>query len=193
MTRPYYDFCIGTANQNLKKTVIAMLTEAGFYCTGEGKSTPLLLRTLRTVQPWLAVIDTALPPGNILELADIIEHDCLAAGLYLNTAGMAMNNYVALEWPVERAVLAAVAEALCSEFAHKKKLRLELAALREKLNERKIIDRAKGIVGQLFSLNEEEAYHYLRRTSMERRITIAETAAQIIANPDSFYKLQPPR
>ena len=189
MTRAYCDFCIGTANHNLKKTAIAMLSEAGFYCSGEGKSIPLLLRTLRTVQPWLAVVDTALPPGNILELADIIEYDCLAAAIYINTIGISMNNYVALKWPVESAVLTAVAKALCSEITHKKKLRREITALREKLSERKIIDRAKGIVARVFSLNEEEAYSYLRRTSMERRITIAEMAALIIANPDSFYKL----
>ncbi|OPL15007.1 MAG: hypothetical protein AVO34_00380 [Firmicutes bacterium ML8_F2] len=188
MTRFYYDFCIGTANQNLKKSLITILNEANFYSSGEGKSIPLLLRSLHTVQPWLVVVDTALPPGNIIELADIIEQDCLAAALYVNTTGISMNNYVVLEWPVKSSVLSEVAKALCSEFTHKKKLRREIIALREKLSERKIIDRAKGIVARVFSINEEEVYNYLRKKSMERRITMAEMAALIIANPDSFYK-----
>ncbi|MDY6827673.1 MAG: ANTAR domain-containing protein [Bacillota bacterium] len=170
-----------------------MLNEAGFYCSGEGKSVPLLLRSLRTVQPWLVIVDTALPPGNIIELADIIEQDCLAAALYINTTGISMNNYVVLEWPVKRAILAAVAETLCSEFTHKKKLRREITALRGKLSERKIIDQAKGIVARIFSLSEEEAYNYLRKKSMESRITMAEVAALIIANPDSFYRQSPLR
>ena len=178
-----YDYCIGTANSGLKKALAAMLGTAGFYSSGEGKSIPLLLRTLRSVQPWLAVIDTDLPPGNIEELAAIIENDGLAAALYINSGNSRLRNYVQLSWPVDETVLTAVAEAICSEFAHKKKLQGKIEALQQKLCERKIIEKAKGIVATQFALSEEESYQFMQSMSMKKRISIAALASQVVNDP----------
>lgn len=184
-----YDYCIGTANPGLKKSLALMLGTAGFYSSGEGKSIPLLLRTLRSVQPWLAVIDTDLPPGNVEELAAIIENDGLAAALYINSGSTRLRNHVQLSWPVDAMVLTAVAEAICNEFAHKKKLQSKIEALQQKLYERKIIEKAKGIVTIKFTLSEEESYQFLQRMSMKKRISIAALASQVIADPDLLSAL----
>ena len=178
-----YDYCIGTANSGLKKALAAMLGTVSFYSSGEGKSIPLLLRTLRSVQPWLAVIDTDLPPGNIEELAAIIENDGLAAALYINSGNSRLRNYVQLSWPVDETVLTAVAEAICSEFAHKKKLQGKIEALQQKLCERKIIEKAKGIVATQFALSEEESYQFMQSMSMKKRISIAALASQVVNDP----------
>ncbi len=181
-----YDYCIGTVNARLKKSLTVMLAEAGFYSSGEAGSVPLLLRKLRMVQPWLAVIDTALPPGNIEQLAAIIESDGLAAVIYINTSGIRLDRYVQLSWPVEAPVFTAVAEAVCSEFAHKKKLQREIADLQRKLHKRKIIEKAKGVLASHYSLDEEEAYRFLQKSSMEQRITMTKLAGLIIEDPDRF-------
>ncbi len=187
-----YDYCIGSANSNLKRQITIMLNQAGFYSSGEARNVPLFLRKLRSVQPWLAVIDTALPPGNIEHLAAIIENDALAAAVYVNTTGIEQSGYVQLSWPVDGPVLAAVAEAVCSEFARKKMLHKKVEILQQKLNERKTIEKAKGMIAKHYSLSEEEAYNFLRKCSMERRITVAEMAARVNANPGSFSALRPP-
>lgn len=183
MADKHYDFCIGTANSGLKKTVTTMLAGAGFYSSGEGKNIPFFLRTIRSVQPWLAVVDTDLPPGNIEELASIIENDGLAAALYLHTGGTGLNRHFQLNWPVEAQVLTAVARAICSEFAHKKTLQKEIENLQRKLYERKQIEKAKGMLVSHLMLNEEEAYRRLQKSSMEARITLAEMADRIINDP----------
>ncbi len=183
MGRNSYDYCIGTNNPTLRRSLTAMLSAAGFYSSGEGKSVPAFLRTLRTVQPWLAVIDTGLPPGNIEHLASIIEYDGLAAAIYINTSGIDMDLYVQINWPVESAVLTAVAEAVCSEFAHKKKLQKKIEDLQKKLNDRKYIEKAKAILTKHYKLNEEEAYTMLRNSSMKQRISIAEISNRIIDDP----------
>jgi len=193
MGKSGYDYCLGTNNPHLGKTLIGMLNEAGFYCLGTKKSTPALLRTLHTVQPWLAVVDTALPPGNIEQLASIIENDGLSAALYINTTGIDLDLYVQLHWPVEAPVLSAVAEAVCNEFARKKKLQQEIEGLQQKLAERKQIEKAKGLAAKYFNLNEEDAYRFLRKTSMEKRITLVEMARRIIEEPGCLSVLSPPR
>ncbi|MDW7740292.1 MAG: ANTAR domain-containing protein [Bacillota bacterium] len=181
-----FDYCIGTANSAFKKVVSGMLNSSGFISAGDGTSTPLLLRTLRSVQPWLAVIDTELPPGNIEELADIIEADNLSAAIFISTRGRSLKNYVQLDWPVEPRVLTAVAEAVCNEFARKKKLQNRINDLQRKLNERKLIEKAKGIIADNLGFNEADAYNYLREKSMERRISMAEMAGLVVTAPGLF-------
>jgi len=192
MANIIYDYCIGSNNFSLRRQITIMLNQAGFYSSGEARNVPLLLRKLRSVQPWLAVIDTALPPGNISHLAAIIENDALAAAIYINTTGTEQAGYVQLDWPVEAQVLSAVAEAVCSEFARKKMLHKKIDSLQQKLNERIAVEKAKGIIAKHYFLSEEEAYNYLRKCSMERRITLAEMAARINAKPGSFSALGPP-
>jgi two-component system, response regulator PdtaR len=186
MAAQHYDFCVGSNDNGFRRAVIAALSRAGYHCTGDAKSIPLFLRLIRTVQPWLAVIDTDLPPGNIAELADIIENDGLAAAIYINTNGIPMNRYVQLSWPVDPAVLTAVASAVCTEFAGKKRMRMEIASLQQKLNDRKVIDRAKNILIKANAINEEEAFRFLQKTSMDKRLSMAETADLIIKRPDAF-------
>jgi response regulator NasT len=183
--RAKYDFCVATANLNLKRQVIAALAAAGFQPAGTAASIPDLLRLLRTIQPWLAVVDTAVPPGNLAQLASIIEEDSLAAAVYVGTSGPPLTHYVMLPWPVEAPVLAAVAEAVCLEFARKKKLYREIASLKEKLTARREIEKAKGLLMQKLSLTEEEAFQRLRSHSMQQRLSLIETARQIILDPDA--------
>ena len=182
-----YDYCIGTANASLKKAVAAYLSEADFYNSGEGKNIPEFLRVLRLNQPWLAIIDTALPPGNIRQLASIIEEDSLSAALFIDTGITNMNSYMLLKWPVEAPVLSAVAETLCLEFARKKALKNQIRGLEMKLTNRKEIEKAKGMIMQSMEIDEERAYRYLQTKSMEKRITMIEMAREVIANPGYFY------
>jgi len=181
-----YDYCIGTANAGLKKAVAAYLSEADFYTSGEGKNIPEFLRVLRLNQPWLAIIDTALPPGNIRQLASIIEEDSLSATLFIDTGKTNLNGYMLLKWPVEAQVLSAVAETLCLEFARKKALKNQIRGLENKLINRKEIEKAKGILMQCMRIDEDRAYRYLQTTSMKKRITIIEMAREVIANPGYF-------
>lgn len=189
MGNNHYDYCIGTTDAVLKREVTTVLNRAGYYSSGEAKSIPLFLRLIRTVQPWLALIDTNLPPGNIIELADIIESDGLAGVLLINTTGNKLNSFVQLNWPVDEAVLVAVADAVCSEFARKKRMHEKIASLQQKLNERKIIEKAKNKLINHYSLTEEEAFRFLQKKSMDRRISLSEMANLVIDSSDSFSSL----
>ncbi len=193
MSNTRYDYCIGSADTSFKKTVTSILNRAGYQSAGDAKNVSLFLRLLRTVQPWLAVLDTDLPPGNIQELAEIIKSDNLSAAIYLNKGKKTINQCVVLNWPVEESVLVAVANAVSTEFAHKKKMHQEIASLQKIINERKIIEKAKAILISRHHLNEEEAFSFLRKTSMDKRITLTETALIIINDPGYFFGQSPHR
>lgn len=180
MIKGKYDYCTGTADRDMKRKVTALLNSAGFYNAGNAESTPELLRTLRIVQPWLVIVDVRLPPGNVENLASIIEEDGLAAAIYLNHACRSPVKHTTLSWPIDGSVLKAVAETLCIEFAHKRELRREIKELNRKLAGRRDIEKAKGLLMKKYRLNEEEAFQFLRKQSMDHRISLPEAARSIL-------------
>ena len=64
------------------------------------------------------------------------------------------------------------------------RLQDELDRARSALDERKVIDRAKGVLMKVKSLTEEEAYTLLRKTAMQQNRKIAEVSQSVIAAAD---------
>lgn len=69
-----------------------------------------------------------------------------------------------------------------SRFNAVNRLREELEATRSELAERKVIDRAKGILMKMRSLSEDEAYKLLRKTAMNQNRRVAEVAESLITS-----------
>jgi two-component system, response regulator / RNA-binding antiterminator len=59
-------------------------------------------------------------------------------------------------------------------------MKLELARTRNKLSERKVIEKAKGIVMHQRGLTEDQAYSSLRRMAMDQSLPLAEVARRVI-------------
>ena len=73
-----------------------------------------------------------------------------------------------------------ILDAAIARFHMFQRMRAELAATRAALEERKIVDRAKGIVMKAKGITEDEAYALLRRTAMDQKKKLAEIAQAII-------------
>lgn len=67
-----------------------------------------------------------------------------------------------------------------ARFEHEQALRAELAGARTALEDRKVIDRAKGLLMQRQGLTEQAAYDRLRRTAMDRNLKLVEVAQRIL-------------
>ncbi len=67
-----------------------------------------------------------------------------------------------------------------ARFQHEQALRQELASARSELQERKIIDRAKGLLMQRQGLNEQAAYEKLRKAAMDKGLRLAEVAQRML-------------
>ena len=73
-----------------------------------------------------------------------------------------------------------VLDVAMARFRHEQALRRELDDARTRLDERKLIDRAKGLLMQRQGLSEEDAYARLRKTAMDRGLKLAEVAQRLI-------------
>jgi len=73
----------------------------------------------------------------------------------------------------------------------KRQLESERSALSDRLETRKLVERAKGILQRELRITEEEAYRTIRRESQDRRISMKEIAESIVLNDELKYP--PPR
>jgi response regulator NasT len=71
-------------------------------------------------------------------------------------------------------------EIALSRFAQFTALENEIADLSERLETRKLVDRAKGLLTEKMNLTEPEAFRWIQKASMDRRLTMAEVAKTVI-------------
>ena len=77
-----------------------------------------------------------------------------------------------------------VLDAAIARFHMFAKIRMELEATKTALEERKVIDRAKGILMKAKGLSEEEAYGLMRKTAMDQGRKVADVAAALVSTAD---------
>ncbi|MES2664970.1 MAG: ANTAR domain-containing protein [Pseudomonadota bacterium] len=77
-----------------------------------------------------------------------------------------------------------ILDAAIARFHMVQRMRVELAETRRALEERKVIDRAKGILMRARKIGEEEAYALLRRTAMDQGRKVADVAGALVMTAD---------
>jgi response regulator NasT len=83
--------------------------------------------------------------------------------------------------PLRSAELAPAVELAIARFAQLERVELEAAGLRRALEERKTIERAKGLVMDRLGLTEAVAFRLLQKTAMDRRVPVVTLAERLIA------------
>ena len=82
--------------------------------------------------------------------------------------------------PFTKAELIPAIEIAVSRFAELNALQSEIGDLRERLAMRKLLDRAKGVLQATHGMTEPEAFRWIQKTSMDRRMTMRALAQEII-------------
>ena len=151
-----------------------------------------LMARLAEVDPDIVVIDLENPSRDVLEqmvqvsrpverpVAMFVDHSDAAMMQAAVDAGVSA--YVIDGLKAER--VKSIVDVAIARFNAFARLQRELADARTELAERKLIDRAKGIVMKAKGLSEEEAYALLRRTAMNRKCKISDIAQSIITSAE---------
>ncbi|NMM10247.1 MAG: ANTAR domain-containing protein [Polaromonas sp.] len=85
---------------------------------------------------------------------------------------------------LEPARIRPILEVAMARFQHEQGLRRELADAKTELHERKVIDRAKGLLMQRQGLSEQEAYQKLRKAAMDKGLRLGEVAQRMLDAAD---------
>lgn len=148
-----------------------------------------LWESLKRHDPDALIIDADKPSRELLEPLSLICVSCpLPVVLFTRDARgdsirdavhAGVSAYIVDGFAPER--VAPILEAALARFEELQAVRAELAQTKSKLSERKLIDRAKGILMKEKHLPEEDAYRLLRKLAMDRSAPMGTVAEQVIA------------
>lgn len=160
-------------------------------------SSPLeLLRSVEALKPDVIVIDTESPTRDVLEHVvmvsqssprPIVMFSSDAGGEAIRDAVRAgVSAYVVDGMDAGR--VNSIVEVACARFDEFQRLRIELAEANLKLSDRKLVERAKGLLMQSRGISEDEAYHALRRLAMSKKARLGDIAQQVIDTAELLGK-----
>jgi response regulator NasT len=164
------------------------LLEQGYNIIAVLPGDPFLDDRLAQLQPDMIIVDAES------EARDALEHVVMATRdarrpivLFTNdddtthvkdAVAAGVSAYIVAGLAPER--IRPILDVAMARFQHEQQLRTELAHARTELHERKVVDRAKGLLMERQGLSEQEAYAKLRKTAMDRGLKLAEVAQRIL-------------
>ncbi len=165
------------------------LTGAGYEVIAYVPSTLDLHRQVSALQPDIIIIDTDSPDRDTIENICVVSRDQPRPvvmfthdgdGEKIRAATLAgVSAYVVDGMSGER--IRPILDAAVARFEQFQALKREFDEIEEKLADRKVIERAKGILMKSHHLSEEDAYRALRKQAMQNNARLAEVARQLIA------------
>lgn len=172
--------------------VVEVLQENGFVVVGEGADGEAAIELAREHRPDLVVMDITMPKMDGLTAAEVIGKERLAPVVMLTA--FAQPEFVSRA--VEAGAIAYVVKPFTPErllpqievalSRHQELLALEAEVTDaiERLETRKVLDRAKGLLQEKMKLSEPEAFRWIQKASMDRRLTMAEVSQAVIEQLD---------
>ena len=165
-----------------------LLEEAGHEVIGEAADGLKAVEMTRKLKPDLVIMDIKMPEMDGIAAAKMISNEKLAPVLLLTAYSQkeivekAKDSGVLayLVKPVKESNLFPAMEIALSRFKEYVEIEQELNDLRNSLETRKILDRAKGILMDAYNLSEQEAFRRIQQYSMSKRKSIREVAESII-------------
>lgn len=165
------------------------LRRAGHEVIAHVASTFDLHRRVIELKPDVIIIDTESPDRDTLENLSLVNRDAPRPVVMFTRDGDNRKIREAVRAGVSAYVVDGLAadrvrpiiDVAIARFEQFQALRRELAETEDRLADRKLIERAKGILMKSAKLGEDEAYRALRKQAMDRNLQLVEVARQVVA------------
>jgi response regulator NasT len=167
-----------------RKMIVETLSRAGYQISAETTGMNHTFRRTRALYCDLVIVDSGLEGGKGLKTASIISEDQLAAVLLLVDREVFPPTYQFhyLMKPLNQDILIPAVESALMYWRRELELREEIKKLKETLQTRKILDKAKGLLIAQMGMNEGEAHRWIQKEAMNRGQTLRQVAREIINN-----------
>lgn len=174
-----------------------MLTHLGYDVIGEASEGQTAMSLARRLRPDLLIMDIKMPGLDGIAAAEELTRERIAPvvlvtaysdqGLVERARDAGVVGYVVK--PFREAELMPVIELSRARFNEFRTLEREVGDLRDALETRKVIERAKGVLMEVHGLRESEAFHRIRKTSMDARKSMKEVAEAILLAHDMEFSI----
>ena len=165
-----------------------MLSEEGYVVAGEAGDGEQAVEQARSLRPDLVIMDVKMPKVDGITAAASIVEERIAPVVMLTAFSQRdlieqardAGAMAYLVKPFARHELVPAIELAVSRFAEKRALEDEVASLNDRLETRKVVDRAKGLLMTRQQMTEPEAFRWIQRTAMDRRTTMKAVAEAVV-------------
>jgi two-component system, response regulator PdtaR len=174
----------------IRLDLVEMLREEGYDVAGEAADGEEAIKLASELNPDLVILDVKMPKVDGIEAAQHIAGNRIAPVVILTAFSQRdlverardAGAMAYLVKPFAKRDLVPAIELAISRFNELAALEQEVAGLTERLETRKTVERAKGILMTKQGLSEPEAFRWVQRTAMDRRTTMKAVAEAVIEN-----------
>ncbi len=168
-----------------------MLEEDGYRVVGEAGDGETAVRLAMELRPDLVILDVKMPILDGISAAERIAGERLAPVVMLTAFSQRelverareAGAMAYLVKPFTKADLVPAIEMAVSRYEEIRQLESEVTSLKDRLDTRKIVDRAKSALQTAHGWTEPEAFRWIQKTSMDRRLTMRKVAEAVLEQP----------
>lgn len=171
----------------IRLDIVQTLTENGFNCVAQASDGAEAVRLAVELKPDLVLMDIKMPGTDGLQAAEELAQYKLPVVLLTafsspelvdRASAAGVYNYVVKPFNPDNLVPALkIALSLHNRISTAEE---EAEQMSEKLESRKMVDRAKGLLTEKMKMNEPEAFRWIQKASMDRRLTMRQVAETVI-------------
>ena len=174
----------------IRMDLIEMLRESGYNVIGEAANGREAISLARHLKPDLAILDVKMPEIDGISAAEVITSEKLAAVLMLTAFSQRelverardAGAMAYLVKPFSISDLTPAIEMALGRYAQIQALEAEVGELGERLEARKLVDRAKGVLMANLGISEPEAFKWIQKAAMDQRSSMSAVSEGVLAH-----------
>lgn len=172
----------------IRMDLAEMLAEEGYQVVGQAGDGQTAIELAQEHRPDLVILDVKMPVLDGIAAAEAIARQRIAPVVMLTAFSQRelverardAGAMAYLVKPFTGADLVPAIELAVSRFAELSQLEAEVAGLSERLETRKLVERAKGVLQQQLGVTEPEAFRWMQKTAMDLRLSMRQVADGVI-------------
>jgi response regulator NasT len=172
----------------IRLDLVEMLSEEGYAVVGQAGDGEQAVELAEQLRPDMVIMDVKMPKMDGIDAASIIAERRIAPVVILTAFSQRelverardAGAMAYLVKPFNRKDLVPAVELAVSRFRELVALETEVAGLADRLETRKAVERAKGLLMSRHGLTEPEAFRWIQRSAMDRRTTMKAVAQAVM-------------
>lgn len=188
MTRTQSRVVIAEDEALIRLDLKEMLEEDGYTVVGEAGDGEAAIRLARELAPDLVITDIKMPVLDGLSAAEAIAGERIAPVVILTAFSQRelverardAGAMAYLVKPFNKTDLVPAIEMATSRYAELAALEAEVGSLQERLAARKLVEQAKGLLQSRHGMSEPEAFRWIQKNSMDKRLTMRNVAETVV-------------